>query len=113
MEQLDNITLTAVNRYFTHLSQFGYMQDNKVGQLLLLTFLHKLLDNYVLTEEQYNLVMSKINCLEMNSCLIPYESYIVAKQPSKTYLRNTPVRITQDDILRVSQKKQHIRLVNQ
>lgn len=112
MEQLDNITMTAVNRYFKHLSQLGYMNDGNVNKLLLLVYLKNFLHRFTPTEEDFRIILSKIKCLEQTSCLIPYESYIISKQPVKNYLTNTPVRITQDSDIRKSQG-QDIRLVNQ
>lgn len=113
MDIFDKSVETALSRYFTHLSQFGYMNEGSVNKLILLTFLRDFLEEYIVTEEDYQTISRVLKCLEQSSCLIPYTSYIKAQEAiGNSYLYNQPVRITQDDIIRQSQD-QEIRIVNQ
>ena len=111
MEYIFNILESSLNRYFNSLAQTGYMNDKQCSQLLLLIFLTEFMQEYVVTEEDYQKISKIITCLQQESCMIPYKSYIKAIEASKTYLYNQPIRITEDNITRISQE-QNIRLVN-
>lgn len=111
MEYIFNILESSLNRYFNSLAQTGYMNDKQCSQLLLLTFLTEFMQEYVVTEEDYQKISKIITCLQQESCMIPYKSYVKAVEASKTYLYNQPIRITEDNITRISQE-QNIRLVN-
>lgn len=111
MEYILNILETSLNRYFNSLAQTGYVNDRQCYDLLLFTFLTEFLQEFIVTEEDYQKISRIITCLQQESCMIPYKSYVKAIEASKTYLYNQPIRITEDNITRISQE-QNIRLVN-
>lgn len=72
----------ALDRYFKHLEQFGYMNIKSTSQLLLLTFLWHILQDFqgYVTEEDYNTIAKIVNCMYGNLCLLPYKAYILQSQ---------------------------------
>lgn len=111
MEYMSNILEVSLNRYFNLLSQTGYINDKQCSKLILLIFLTEFIQEFIVTEEDYQKISKILTCLQQSSCMIPYKSYITAIEASKTYLNNQSVRITEDVIIRISQE-QNIRLVN-
>lgn len=72
----------ALDRYFKHLEQFGYMNIKSTSQLILLTFLWHILQDFqgYVTEEDYNAIAKIVNCMYGNLCLLPYKAYILQSQ---------------------------------
>lgn len=117
MEDLDNITYQAINRYFTVLEKTGYIKDSDVNKLILLQFLQNFVYEYqgYITEEDYNTINLIITCLIGSSCLIPFKQYKQMTVPMQNYMRNIPVRVVEQDdqTLRQAQSEFGLRLVNQ
>lgn len=65
-----NITSNALDRYFTRLSQSGYINYKDVEHLLILTYIQEF--NYDSLEYEDKIIIDKtLECLSNNSCLIP------------------------------------------
>lgn len=113
MVELDELTSQALDRYFSVLEKVGYMNQKDTDKLILLTFLQEMLEQYAgyITEKDYKLINSVIACLYGSSCLIPFPQYQKLSHPVATYIINTPIRITEDYIVRRSQREGE-RLVN-
>lgn len=114
MENLDNLASQALERYFKVVEKTGYVNERDTNKLMLLLFLQNIIDNYsyYITEEDYNLINRIIVCLYSTSCLIPFAQYQSLIQPIDNYLLNIPIKITELDDIRHSQRH-HLRLVNQ
>lgn len=115
MEDLNDITLQALNRYFKVLESVGYMSDSDTNKLILLQFLQEFLYEYreYITESDYTKIETVLQCLAGSSCLVPYKQYKMINLPSETYIYTTPVRLTEDVILRSLESDGILRLVNQ
>ena len=113
MGDLDELTFEALERYFNVLEKTGYVNEKDVNKLLLLMFIQEVLNEYAyyITEEDYNLINKILVCLFGSSCLIPFMQYQKMAQPIDNYILNTPIRITEDNIIRHTQSEEE-RLVN-
>lgn len=115
MEDLDNITFDAFERYFAVLESVGYVTEGNTNKLLLLQFLQEFLQEYIhyITEEDYNIIEEILQCLAGTSCLIPYREYQQLSQPLTEYIYNIPFKVTQESNLRYTEMEENLRLVNQ
>ena len=117
MDTLDKITQESLDRYFSVLEQTGYVNNNHVNNLILLSFLSDFLNQFqgYITEADYNKIDQIINCLSGKSCMIPYREYIAQNKPLTGYILNIPFRLTQDTIVRQTEieLREVPRLVNQ
>ena len=115
MEDLNNITLEALDRYFKVLESVGYMSDSDTNKLILLQFLQEFLYEYreYITEADYTQIEAVLQCLAGSSCLIPYKEYQMTALPVENYIYTVPVRITEGTIIRNLESDGILRLVNQ
>ena len=115
MEELNKLVADSLERYFTVLGSVGYVSDINTNKLILLQFLQEFLQEYqgYITEADYTKIESILQCLAGSSCLIPFKEYMLISQPIETYIYSTPVRITEDSILRHVEVDGDLRLVNQ
>lgn len=71
---MDNNRLyETLTRYFKRLSQVGYVPDNDVLAILVLTYITEIENSISLTSEQRDIIESALSCLQGN-CFIPYRS---------------------------------------
>ena len=115
MEDLNDITMQALDRYFKVLESVGYMSDSDTNKLILLQFLQEFLYEYsgYITEQDYTQTEAVLQCLAGSSCLVPYKQYKMTSIPVQNYIYTVPVRITQGVILRNLESDGILRLVNQ
>ena len=118
MEELDNLVSESLNRYFTVLESLGQISNADTNKLILLSFIQEFLGEYqgYITEEDYRVIDSIIQCLAGTSCLIPYGQYQQLSTPVTGYTFNIPYRVNvQSDgqHLRAIEYKNGLRLVNQ
>lgn len=113
MENLDELTFQALERYFSVLEKVGYIKQKDVNKVILLTFLQDLMEHYsyYITEDDYNMINNIIVCLYSSSCLIPFAQYQKLSEPIDNYILNIPVRISEDYNIRHTQEEVE-RLVN-
>lgn len=114
MHELDNTIYESLNRYFKTLSQFGYINDKKLTELITLIFFNQALYEFqgYITEQDYKNMDRILTCFQLTNCLIPYDKYLLAVQESPTYLFDTPTRITEYNEVRIAQHGA-VRIVNQ
>lgn len=115
MEDLYNITYQAIDRYFKVLEKIGYVKDQDVNKLILLTFLSEFTQKYqtYITEDDYITISNLITCLAGSSCLIPYKQFKEISIPMESYISNINVRLDEVQNLRHVEAGYGLRLVNQ
>ena len=115
MEDLNNIALDSLQRYFTVLESIGYISQGETNKVILLQFLQEILQEYpyFITEEDYTTIERVVQCLSSSTCLIPYREYQQLSLPVIGYVFSIPIRITQDEDIRHTQVEDALRLVNQ
>ncbi len=69
---ITNLSYEALHRYFTRLSQSGYMKYSNVDSLLVLLYIQEIVSNYDLGIEEQVIVDKALACLQGGSCTIPY-----------------------------------------
>lgn len=75
---MDNINIEIYNsltRYFTRLSQIGYVNYKEVEKLLVFLYIQEILEGnsgVESSEEDLNIMHRALYCLYGNSCLFPY-----------------------------------------
>lgn len=82
---------TTVNRYFTKLSQVGYVPDSEINKILILFIIDDIISRFTLTENEFRQINGALTCLFGTSCLIPYPDYIIEHK----VLNKQPKRILQ------------------
>lgn len=94
----------AVDNYFAVLKNVGYKSYGDVAKLIVFAFIEELLDSPMsefVTEEDYKAITGGLYCL-YGSCMIPFPDYRKAVD-STVHKVNDRYRITETDILRISQ----------
>lgn len=88
MENIDNTLCEALGRYYKVLEKTGYVKQGSVNQLLLLIFIQELLDNYseFITEQDYAIIGSILECLYGSNCLIPYDQFCAPVPVTENYV---------------------------
>lgn len=74
VDAMDKNLLQAYDRYFTHLSQFGYMSYENVKALLLYDYINDIIkfSKEDLTNEDIITIEKVIDCLLGSNCLIDF-----------------------------------------
>lgn len=68
---LTKLSYEALHRYFTRLTQSGYIKYSTVELLLILLYIQELSKEQLTIEEQ-DIINKSLSCIQGNSCLIPY-----------------------------------------
>lgn len=68
---LTNLTYEALHRYFTRLSQSGYMKYSSVDSLIVLLYIQELVEEGLEVDE-LAIVNKALACLQGSNCMIPY-----------------------------------------
>ena len=115
MEDLYNINYQAIDRYFKVLEKTGYVKDQDVNKVMLLTFLTEFIQQFqsYITEDDYRAISKLLSCLSNTSCLIPYRQFKELSMPMESYINNINVRIDEIYTLRHIELGYGLRLVNQ
>lgn len=87
MDNLKKLTSESLDKYFNTLSSIGYLNNNKVNNIILLVGLQELLERFqeFITAEDYNKIDKIITCLMGKSCLVSYDKFMLASNPVKWY----------------------------
>lgn len=83
-----NQVYNAINKYFGHLANTGYMSQDNVNKLLLFDIIYNLLDNdfrALVSEEDYQIINNVLYCLYGSTCLIPFPDYYNSKNNRVMY----------------------------
>ena len=70
--EITNLSYEALHRYFTRLSQSGYIKYSNVDSLIVLLYIQELISNYNLDIDEQAIIDKALACLQGSSCLIPY-----------------------------------------
>ena len=112
---INQLTLDSINRYHQVLKRTGFMGDLEVYKLFTLSFIDDLFKedfSWYITEENYKLMDNLITCLSKNSCIIPYIKVASHIEPVKSFLKDIPIRISENNVIRLAEVDV-LRLVNQ
>lgn len=69
---LTNLSYEALHRYFTRLSQSGYMKYFNVDSLIVLLYIQEIVKEFDLDIEEQTIVNKALSCLQGSNCMIPY-----------------------------------------
>lgn len=67
-----NDLYNVLTKYFKRLSQFGYMNDNDVYNIIVLTYIYEL-NKTELSIDQQGIINKALSCLR-GTCYFPYSS---------------------------------------
>ena len=112
---INQLTLDSINRYHQVLKRTGFISDQEVYKLFILSFLDDLFKesfSWYITEENYELMDKIITYLSKNSCIIPYTKAASHTEPIKNFLEDIPIRVSENNVIRLA-KIDVLRLVNQ
>lgn len=101
MKKYTQLLSDSLDRYFKTLEYYGYIKDNDVDKLIVLSFLEELLSgcfDVSITESEYTLIRGVVQCLMGSNCLIPYIEYNNDRSDSLIHLQRVPFsfRIAED-----------------
>lgn len=103
---INELTLISIKNYYKVLKSNGFLEYNQVYQLLLLSFIEDLFQDdlsWYITEEDYAVLTNIITCISKNSCLVPYSKTAIHTEPIRNYLEDTPIRISEKDIIKLNE----------
>lgn len=69
---LTNLSYEALHRYFTRLSQSGYMKYSSVDSLIVLLYIQEIVKEFDLDIEEQAIINKALSCLQGSNCMIPY-----------------------------------------
>ena len=69
---LTNLSYEALHRYFTRLSQSGYMKYSNVDSLIVLLYIQEIVNKFDLDIEEQTIINKALSCLQGSNCMIPY-----------------------------------------
>lgn len=69
---LTNLSYEALHRYFTRLSQSGYVKYPNVNSLIVLLYIQEIVKEFDLDIEEQAIINKALSCLQGNNCMIPY-----------------------------------------
>ena len=69
---LTNLSYEALHRYFTRLSQSGYMKYSNVDSLIVLLYIQEIVKEFDLDIEEQTIINKALSCLQGSNCMIPY-----------------------------------------
>lgn len=69
---LTNLSYEALHRYFTRLSQSGYMKYSSVDSLIVLLYIQEIVKEFDLDIEEQTIINKALSCLQGSNCMIPY-----------------------------------------
>ena len=69
---LTNLSYEALHRYFTRLSQSGYMKYSNVNSLIVLLYIQEIVKEFELDIEEQAIINKVLSCLQGSNCMIPY-----------------------------------------
>lgn len=71
---LINLSYEALHRYFTRLSQSGYMKYTSVDSLMILLYIQEIVKDFDLNIEEQAIISRALSCLQGSNCMIPYSN---------------------------------------
>lgn len=69
---LTNLSYEALHRYFTRLSQSGYMKYSNVDSLIVLLYIQEIVKEFDFDIEEQTIINKALSCLQGSNCMIPY-----------------------------------------
>ena len=111
---INQLTLDSINRYHQVLKRTGFIGDQEIYKLFILSFLDDLFKedfSWYITEENYKLIDNLITYLSKNSCIIPYTKVASHIEPVKSFLEDIPTRVSENNVIRLAEVD-ILRLVN-
>lgn len=104
MDNIDVITVNAINRYYTTLDNVGYTCPKDTGKLLLLVWLNTFLADYsgYIDANLYYKINDILECLE-GCCLIPYTRYTKSLPSSAIPIKGHQRQIVQGTSIRATE----------
>lgn len=103
---INQLTLTSINRYYNILSHTGYLEDSQVNKLLLLVFITELFQDdfsWFMSDDDYSRLMGIIDCISKSTCIVPYTKSAIHIKPVKNYLEDIPSRVSETNIIRLTE----------
>lgn len=74
---MDNQIFNSLDQYFKTLSNYGYMSYDHTYDMMLMIIVQDIITNFacIITQEDYQMMSSLLECKYGASCLMPYPEY--------------------------------------
>lgn len=107
MEELDLITLSTIDKYYTYLDNLGYVENEEMNNILILSFINDILNIFpqYITDEDYDIILKAVQCLSAKSCFIPSPHFLTQESLFKdsNYYKQKTFRVTEDSLFRLTE----------
>lgn len=108
MKEIKEVFLTGVDRYFTHLSNFGTINNTNKNAVIITLFIGQILNGPLasfVSEKDYRIMDNLLHCLYLKSCLITYNKFCESKSLLKDMDTEKNPKLTQERLFRTSDDK--------
>ena len=106
MEDINAITLNAINNYYNYLDNLGYISNEETNRILVLITISKVLEKFIMyiTDEDLNTIYKVMTCLS-KSCLIDNIQFRQLESifNESNYNSQKELRISESSIQRISE----------
>lgn len=74
---MDNQIFNSLDQYFKTLSNYGYMSYDHTYDMMLMIIVQDIITNFacIITQEDYQMMSSLLECKYGTSCLMPYPEF--------------------------------------
>ena len=107
MEELDLITLNAIDKYYTYLDNLGYVENEEMDNIIILSFINDILNIFpqYITDKDYNTILKAVQCLSTKSCFISSPHFLTQESLFKdsNYYKQKVFRISEDSLFRLTE----------
>lgn len=104
MDDILKLCYQSLCNYYNMLEKTGYVNFNKVRQLLLLSYIEDILKEFggFITNSDYTILYNIVSCLMEHNCLIPYERYKIEYKKSLHKITGK-LRMSEEEVIRQTQ----------
>lgn len=107
MEELELITLNAIDKYYNYLENLGYADNDDMNNILILSFISDLVNMFpqYITDKDYDIILKAVMCLSNNSCFISSPHFLTQESLFKdsNYYKQKTFRLSEDSLFRFTE----------
>ena len=107
MEELNLITLNAINGYYNNLKYLGYVDCEETNNVILLSFINDLINTFpqYITNSDYDTILKTVQYLSDKSCFISAPHFLTQESLFKdsNYYKQKLFRLSEDSLFRLTE----------
>lgn len=107
MEELELITLNAIDKYYNYLENLGYADNDDMNNILILSFISDIINTFpqYITDSDYDIILKAVQCLSDKSCFISSPHFLTQESLFKdsNYYKQKTFRLSEDSLFRFTE----------